>query len=90
MAIGDWPAAGWPFVRAQLPAPPALVSDVRCGPEGGFVLMLAAAGYQATGVDPEAPEGPGYRRLSSSATSHRGGCMPWSRLRRCTMSPTWA
>jgi SAM-dependent methyltransferase len=55
-----WLAAMWPVVRARLPAPPAQVLDVGCGPLGGFVPMLRADGYAATGIDPEAPAGPGY------------------------------
>jgi SAM-dependent methyltransferase len=58
-----WLAAVWPFVRASLPAAPARVVEVGCGPLGGFVPMLEQAGYQATGVDPEAPQGPSYRQV---------------------------
>jgi len=58
-----WLAALWPFVRAWLPPPPAAVVEIGCGPLGGFVPMLHAAGYAAAGVDPEAPEGPWYRRI---------------------------
>ena len=57
-----WLAVNWPFVRAWLPAVPARVVEVGCGPLGGFVPMMEAAGYQATGVDPEAPPGPAYRQ----------------------------
>jgi SAM-dependent methyltransferase len=57
-----WLAAVWPFVRAWLPGPPAAVLEIGCGPLGGFVPMLRSAGYQATGVDPQAPEGPWYHR----------------------------
>lgn len=57
-----WIAAVWPFVRSQLPAAPARVVEIGCGPLGGFVPALRAAGYGATGVDPEAPEGPEYVR----------------------------
>ena len=57
-----WLAAVWPFVRGWLPAPPAAVLEIGCGPLGGFVPMLRAAGYDASGVDPEAPEGPPYYR----------------------------
>jgi SAM-dependent methyltransferase len=57
-----WLAAVWPFVRAWLPAPPAAVLEIGCGPLGGFVPMLRSAGFQATGVDPAAPEGPWYHR----------------------------
>jgi hypothetical protein len=58
-----WLAANWPFVRGSLPAAPARVAEVGCGPLGGFVPMLEAAGYQAIGVDPEAPPGPSYRQV---------------------------
>ena len=58
-----WLGATWPFVRDWLPAPPAVVVEIGCGPVGGFVPMLRAAGYDASGVDPEAPEGPWYHRV---------------------------
>jgi SAM-dependent methyltransferase len=58
-----WLAALWPSVRAPLPAPPARVLEIGCGHAGGFVPMLQAAGYAATGIDPEAPDGPGYRQV---------------------------
>lgn len=57
-----WLAAVWPFVRDRLPAAPATVVEVGCGPLGGFVPRMRAAGYRATGVDPDAPEGPDYIR----------------------------
>lgn len=53
----------WPTVRADLPAPPAVVVDVGCGSLGGFVPALEQDGYQAIGVDPHAPEGASYRRI---------------------------
>jgi hypothetical protein len=49
-----WLAAVWPFVRGQLP-------QVGCGTLGGFVPALLEDGYQAIGVDPEAPDGPNYQ-----------------------------
>ena len=55
-----WHAAVWPFVRGQLPAPPARVLEIGCGPAGGFVPKLHASGYDATGIDPAAPPGPWY------------------------------
>jgi SAM-dependent methyltransferase len=55
-----WLGSLWPTVRAGLPQPPALVVELGCGPQGGFVPMLRAAGYDGTGVDPEAPPGPEY------------------------------
>jgi tRNA-Thr(GGU) m(6)t(6)A37 methyltransferase TsaA len=38
------------------------VVELGCGPAGGHVPALIQAGYDATGVDPEAPEGPAYLR----------------------------
>jgi SAM-dependent methyltransferase len=58
-----WLAALWPSVRAPLPSPPARVLEIGCGPLGGFVPMLRAGGYAATGIDPEAPEGADFRRV---------------------------
>lgn len=62
-AARRWLATQWRFVRAQLPPAPARVVEVGCGPHGGFVPALQAAGYDAIGVDPAAPDGPAYRRL---------------------------
>jgi SAM-dependent methyltransferase len=58
-----WLSAMWPFVRDHLPSPPARVLEIGCGPVGGFVPALGRDGYQAVGVDPEAPEAPGYHRI---------------------------
>jgi SAM-dependent methyltransferase len=58
-----WLAASWPFVRGQLPPAPARVLEVGCGRLGGFVPALLDEGYEAVGVDPEAPQGPPYRRV---------------------------
>ena len=57
-----WLAAVWPFVQEQLPPAPASVLEIGCGPLGGFVPALRDGGYHAVGVDPDAPEGPDYRR----------------------------
>jgi SAM-dependent methyltransferase len=57
-----WLAAVWPFVRAWLPSAPARVLEIGCGPLGGFVPALGRDGYDAVGIDPEAPEGPVYHR----------------------------
>lgn len=57
-----WLTAIWPFVHAALPATPARIVELGCGVLGGFVPRLEAAGYQAIGVDPEAPPGPCYRQ----------------------------
>lgn len=53
-----WLAANWRFVVDALPAAPARVVEIGCGSEGGFVPRLRADGYDAVGVDPEAPAGP--------------------------------
>lgn len=45
------------FVFDQLPPPPRRVLEIGCGREGGLVEQLAARGYDALGVDPNAPEG---------------------------------
>lgn len=57
-----WLAAVWPFVRGWLPAAPARVLEIGCGPAGGFVPRLLRAGYEVTGIDPEAPPGRCYRQ----------------------------
>ena len=56
-----WLAAVWPFVGGQLPPAPTTVLEVGCGPLGGFVPALLDGGYDAIGVDPEAPEGSNYQ-----------------------------
>ena len=55
-----WLAAAWEVVIGELPAPPAPVVEVGCGPLGGLVPVLRSAGYAATGVDPAAPPGSWY------------------------------
>jgi SAM-dependent methyltransferase len=57
-----WLAATWPLLRSRLPPAPARVLDLGCGPLGGFVPMLRAGGYEAIGVDPQAPDEPHYQR----------------------------
>ena len=58
-----WLASMWPFVREQLPPSPARVVELGCGPLGGFVPRMTALGYDASGVDPEAPAEPGYEQI---------------------------
>lgn len=58
-----WLAATWPFFRDQLPLPPARVVELGCGPYGGQVPALLTAGYDAVGVDPQAPDGSEYMQL---------------------------
>jgi SAM-dependent methyltransferase len=63
MAAERWLEATWPVVHALLPAPPARVLELGCGPLGGFVPRLRESGYDAVGVDPNAPEEAGYHRV---------------------------
>ncbi|MHB8468635.1 MAG: class I SAM-dependent methyltransferase [Gaiellaceae bacterium] len=50
------------FVLHELPQSPARVLEIGCGDAGGVVPALLAAGYDALGVDPRAPDGPAFRR----------------------------
>lgn len=52
------------FTLSQLPSAPQRVLEVGCGREGGVAPALAAAGYDVLAVDPDAPEGPLYRRIT--------------------------
>jgi hypothetical protein len=38
------------------------VIDLGCGKLGGFVPALLSTGYDAVGVNPEAPEDPGFHQ----------------------------
>jgi SAM-dependent methyltransferase len=67
-----WLAAVWPFVHGSLPAAPARVVEIGCGPLGGFVPRLEQAGYEATGVDPEAPSGASYQQAEFEDWDNRG------------------
>lgn len=57
-----WLRAVWPFVVENLPSPPAKVLEIGCGSKGGFVPALLDAGFDAVGIDPDAPPGPEYRQ----------------------------
>lgn len=62
-AAERWLAAVWPVVQSRLPAAPARVVEIGCGPLGGFVPMLRSSGYDALGVDPHAPDGEDYLQV---------------------------
>jgi hypothetical protein len=52
------------YVFTYLPPAPASVLEVGCGEEGGVAPVLASAGYDVLAIDPRAPEGPLYRRVT--------------------------
>jgi Methyltransferase domain len=52
------------YVLSQLPAMPARVLEVGCGRDGGVSPALADAGYDVVAIDPDAPEGPLFRRTT--------------------------
>ena len=52
------------FTLSQLPAPPRRVLEVGCGRDGGVAPALASAGYDVLAIDPDAPDGPFYRRVT--------------------------
>jgi SAM-dependent methyltransferase len=61
--VERWLAATWELVRHHLPAAPARVADVGCGSIGGLVPMLLESGYDAVGIDPQAPDGTQYQQV---------------------------
>ena len=59
------------FVLSQLPAAPVRVLEVGCG-EGELARALADAGYHLAAIDPEAPDGPIFRRTTIEAFAEPG------------------
>lgn len=58
-----WLAAEWSFISSALPPTPARLLEIGCGTAGGIVPAALAAGYEAIGVDPHAPDGVAYRQV---------------------------
>jgi hypothetical protein len=52
------------YALSQLAAPPQRILEVGCGHEGGVAPALASAGYDVLAIDPDAPDGPPYRRVT--------------------------
>jgi SAM-dependent methyltransferase len=59
------------LIRAELPPPPARVLEVGCG-GGELARALAADGYDVVAVDPNAPEGPIFRRMTIEKLGDEG------------------
>jgi SAM-dependent methyltransferase len=59
------------FVIANIPPPPARVLEIGCG-AGELARALAAARYDVTAVDPDAPEGPIFERVRFEDLPERG------------------
>lgn len=57
-----WLEREWSAISAALPPAPARVLEIGCGAAGGVVPAALAAGYDAVGVDPRAPDGVSYRQ----------------------------
>ena len=51
------------FARDHLPAPPARLLEIGCG-QGELTTALAIGGYDVLGIDPAAPYGERFRRLT--------------------------
>jgi SAM-dependent methyltransferase len=60
------------FVLSQLPTPPARLLDMGCG-EGQLARSLTEHGYDVVAIDPEAPDGPIFRRTTIEAFDEPGG-----------------
>lgn len=58
-----WLASEWSFISSALPPTPARLLEIGCGTAGGIVPAALAAGYEAIGVDPHAPDGVAYRQV---------------------------
>ena len=59
------------FVLQYLPAPESRVLEVGCG-DGRLARALAAAGHRVVAIDPEAPEGPIFRRVALERFADEG------------------
>jgi SAM-dependent methyltransferase len=60
------------FVLSHLPPAPARVLEVGCG-AGNLTRAIAAAGYDALGIDPAAPDGPLFRRVKLADLEEEAG-----------------
>jgi SAM-dependent methyltransferase len=54
------------FVLSHVPHPRARIFEVGCG-SGELAMALAKRGHQVTAIDPDAPDGPIFRKVSLEA-----------------------
>jgi SAM-dependent methyltransferase len=59
------------FVLSQLPPAPRRILEIGCG-EGELARALRAEGYEVVAIDPEAPDGPIFRRTTIEAFDDPG------------------
>jgi len=59
------------LVLSALPPAPARVLEVGCG-EGRLARSMSAAGYRVVAIDPDAPEGPSFRRVTIEEFAESG------------------
>ena len=52
------------YVLHRLPPPPLRILELGCGDQGGVTPVLVSAGYDVLAIDPRAPDGPRYRRIT--------------------------
>ncbi len=60
------------LVCSHVPEPPARVLEIGCG-RGELALALAERGFEVTAIDPNAPEGPIFRRITLEQLSDERG-----------------
>jgi len=70
--LGRRLAAFAAFLEPRLPPPPARLLELGCG-DGELARALAAGGYDMTAIDPEAPDGPIFRRIPLEELSDADG-----------------
>jgi SAM-dependent methyltransferase len=69
--LDSWQRRVEEFVLGEVGDPPARVLEVGCG-EGQLARALARAGHSVTAIDPRAPTGPLFRRVSIEGFSDPG------------------
>jgi hypothetical protein len=60
------------YALSHLPSAPARVLEVGCGPRGGVTPALVEHGYDVLAIDPNAPKGDSFRRVTLEALHDPG------------------